>query len=290
MSILVDSTTRVLVQNITGREGRYHTDLMLRYGTKIVAGTAPGRQGQDVGGVPVFESVRDAVAETSAEASVVFVPAALATDAIVEAVDAGIPLIVCVTEGIPALDTLKLHAHAQRKGSRLLGPNCPGLIVPGRCKLGIIPGSVCTPGPVGVVSRSGTLTYEIAAELTARKVGQSICVGIGGDPIVGTSFVDVLRMFEADPETQVIAIIGEIGGTDEEEAAAFVQRAVTKPVVGFVAGKTAPPEKQMGHAGAIISRGRGAAADKIAALEQAGVVVASTTEEMAELIEDVVRH
>ncbi len=288
MSILIDSDSRVLVQNITGNEGSFHTRQMLAYGTKIVAGTAPGKGGQSVEGVPVFDSVGQAVAVTSVDTSIIFVPARFASDAIVEAADNGMRLVVCITEGIPALDMVKVYAHVRAKGVRLVGPNCPGLISPGRCKVGIIPGVVCAPGPVGVVSRSGTLTYEIASELTAIGLGQSTCVGIGGDPIVGTTFVDVLALFEEDEETQVIALIGEIGGTDEEEAAEFIASQMKKPVVAFVAGKTAPPDKRMGHAGAIVSAGRGTAAEKIEAFRRAGVEVASTPEAMARTIASIV--
>jgi succinyl-CoA synthetase alpha subunit len=288
VGILVDSSSKVLVQNITGREGKFHTHQMLAYGTNVVAGTAPGRGGQSVGGIPVFDSVKEAVGASGADTSIIFVPAPFAPDAIVEAADSGMRLIVCITEGIPALDMVKVYAHVRGRGSRLIGPNCPGLITPGRCKVGIMPANVYTPGPVGVVSRSGTLTYEMANELTTLGLGQSTCVGIGGDPIIGSSFVDILTLFEQDPETTIVALIGEIGGTDEEEAARFIASSMKKPVVGFIAGKTAPPEKRMGHAGAIVSAGRGTAAEKIEALEEAGVVVAGSTEEMARLIAGIV--
>jgi succinyl-CoA synthetase alpha subunit len=288
VGILVDSSSKVLVQNITGREGKFHTHQMLAYGTNVVAGTAPGRGGQSVEGIPVFDSVREAVRASGADTSIIFVPAPFAPDAIVEAADSGMRLIVCITEGIPALDMVKVYAHVRGRGSRLIGPNCPGLITPGRCKVGIMPANVYTPGPVGVVSRSGTLTYEMANELTTLGLGQSTCVGIGGDPIIGSSFVDILTLFEQDPETTIVALIGEIGGTDEEEAARFIASSMKKPVVGFIAGKTAPPEKRMGHAGAIVSAGRGTAAEKIEALEEAGVVVAGSTEEMARLIAGIV--
>ncbi len=284
MGILVDSSSKVLVQNITGREGKFHTHQMLAYGTNVVAGTAPGRGGQSVEGIPVFDSVKEAVRASGADTSIIFVPAPFAPDAIVEAADSGIRLIVCITEGIPTLDMVKVYAHVRGRGSRLIGPNCPGLITPGQCKVGIMPANVYTPGPVGVVSRSGTLTYEMANELTTLGLGQSTCVGIGGDPIVGSSFVDMLTLFEEDPGTTIVALIGEIGGTDEEEAARFIASSMKKPVVGFIAGKTAPPEKRMGHAGAIVSAGRGTAAEKIEALEEAGVVVAGSTEDMARLI------
>jgi succinyl-CoA synthetase alpha subunit len=284
VSILVDSSSRVLVQNITGREGQFHTRQMLAYGTKVVAGTAPGRGGQSVEDVPVFDSVKEAARAGAADTSIIFVPAPFAPDAIVEAADNGMRLIVCITEGIPALDMVRVYAHVRAKGSRLIGPNCPGLISPGRCKVGIMPANVYARGPVGVVSRSGTLTYEIANELTALGMGQSTCVGIGGDPIIGSSFVDVLLLFEEDPETKVVALIGEIGGTDEEEAAEFIATKMKKPVVAFIAGKAAPPDKRMGHAGAIISAGRGTAAEKIRALEEAGAVVSDSTEETARVI------
>ena len=284
MSILIDSSSKVLVQNITGREGSFHAHQMLAYGTNVVAGTAPGRGGQEFVGVPVFNFVREAVEATGADTSIIFVPAAFAYDAIVEAANSGVGLIVCITEGIPVLDMVKVYPYVRMKGCRLIGPNCPGVITPGQCKVGIMPADVYVPGPVGVVSRSGTLTYEIAGELTALGMGQSTCVGIGGDPIVGSSFIDILTLFECDPETKAVALIGEIGGTDEEEAAAFIAAEFGKPVVAFIAGKTAPPDRRMGHAGAIVSAGLGGAAEKIAALEQAGVTVAGSTEEMARAI------
>ncbi len=285
MSILLDETSRVLVQGITGREGEFHTRQMLEYGTKVVAGVTPGRGGQEVAGVPVFDTVRQAVSETRANASIIFVPAAFAPDAILEAVDAGIPLIVCITELIPALDMLKLYHHVRGSGVRLIGPNCPGLISPGKSKLGIMAGYIFRPGNVGVVSRSGTLTYEVVYQLTQRGIGQSTCVGIGGDPIVGTGFIDVLELFEQDPQTDAVVLIGEIGGTDEELAAEYIRARMSKPVVAFIAGRTAPPEKRMGHAGAIISGGTGTAAAKIAALQAAGVAVAETPGQVAELVQ-----
>ena len=284
MSILVDAATRVLVQGITGREGSFHTSQMLEYGTKIVAGVTPGAGGRTVHGVPVFDTVAQAVAATQPNASIVYVPAPFAPDAVYEAIDAGIPLVVCITEGIPVLDTLKLYHYARRHGTRLIGPNCPGLITPGQAKLGIMPGYIHRPGPVGIVSRSGTLTYEVVWALTQAGLGQSTAVGIGGDPIIGTSFVDVLELFEADPQTEAIVLIGEIGGTDEETAAAFIRDHVTKPVVGFIAGRTAPPGKRMGHAGAIIAGGQGTAAEKVAALEAAGVRVAERPTQVADLV------
>ena len=271
MSILVDRDTRVLVQGITGREGSFHTEQMVEYGTNVVSGVTPGGKGKSVVGAPVFDTVADAVAETAPNVAIIFVPARFAPDAIYEAIDNGLPLVVCITEGIPVADMVPLYAHVQNRGSRLLGPNCPGLITPGEAKVGIMPGFIHTPGPVGVVSRSGTLTYEVVDALSRAGTGQSTAVGIGGDPIIGTSFVDVLGLFEADPATEAIVMIGEIGGNDEETAAQFIQEHVTKPVVGFIAGQTAPPGKRMGHAGAIISGGSGTAAEKMAALEAAGV-------------------
>ena len=273
MSILVDRDTRVLVQGITGREGSFHTEQMVEYGTNVVSGVTPGGKGKSVAGAPVFDTVADAVAETAPNVAIIFVPARFAPDAIYEAIDNGLPLVVCITEGIPVADMVPLYAHVQNRGSRLLGPNCPGLITPGEAKVGIMPGFIHTPGPVGVVSRSGTLTYEVVDALSRAGTGQSTAVGIGGDPIIGTSFVDVLGLFEADPATEAIVMIGEIGGNDEETAARFIQDHVTKPVVGFIAGQTAPPGKRMGHAGAIISGGSGTAAEKMAALEAAGVRV-----------------
>jgi succinyl-CoA synthetase alpha subunit len=273
VSILVDRDTRVLVQGITGREGSFHTEQMVEYGTNVVSGVTPGGKGKSVVGAPVFDTVADAVAETAPNVAIIFVPARFAPDAIYEAIDNGLPLVVCITEGIPVADMVPLYAHVQNRGSRLLGPNCPGLITPGEAKVGIMPGFIHTPGPVGVVSRSGTLTYEVVDALSRAGTGQSTAVGIGGDPIIGTSFVDVLGLFEADPATEAIVMIGEIGGNDEETAAQFIQEHVTKPVVGFIAGQTAPPGKRMGHAGAIISGGSGTAAEKMAALEAAGVRV-----------------
>lgn len=284
MSILVDSNTRVLVQGLTGREGSFHAGQMLEYGTKVVGGTTPGRGGQQVHGLPVFNAVSEAVSATGANTSIIYVPAVGAPDAIYEAVDAGIPLVICISEHIPTLEMVKVYHHVQLSGSRLIGPNCPGLITPGQAKVGIMPGFIHAPGPVGLVSRSGTLTYEVVYALTQAGLGQTTAVGIGGDQIIGTSFVDVLRMFEDDPETKAIVMIGEIGGTDEETAATFIKEHVTKPVVGFIAGRTAPPGKRMGHAGAIISGGTGTAEEKIAALNAAGVPVAESAQEVAALI------
>ena len=286
MSILVNKDTRLIVQGITGREGEFHTRQMLEYGTKVVAGMTPGRGGETVLGVPVFNTVQDAVSATQANVSIIYVPAAFAPDAILEAADAGLPLVVCITEGIPTLDMVRVYAYLKQKGTRLIGPNCPGLLTPGEAKVGIMPGHIAKKGPVGVVSRSGTLTYEVVWELTSRGIGQTTCVGIGGDPIIGTSFVDVLGLFQADPETEVIVMIGEIGGSDEEQAAAFIKGNVTKPVVGFIAGQTAPEGKRMGHAGAIVSGGSGTAAGKVSALEAAGAKVAKSPQEIGALVAD----
>lgn len=287
MSVLVGRETRLLVQGITGREGSFHTAQMLQYGTNVVAGVTPGAGGRTVHGVPVFNTVADAVEATSPNASIIYVPAPSAPDAIYEAADAGIPLIVCITEGIPVLDTVRLCEYVRLRGCRLIGPNCPGLITPGEAKVGIMPGAIHQPGPVGIVSRSGTLTYEVVWALTRAGIGQSTAVGIGGDPVVGTTFIDMLDMFQADPQTRAIVLIGEIGGIDEETAAAFIAEHVTKPVVGFIAGRTAPPGRRMGHAGAIITGGQGTAAEKIAALEAAGVPVAERPAQVAELIRQV---
>jgi len=286
MSILIDGNTRVLVQGITGRDGGFHTQQMLEYGTTVVGGTTPGKGGQTAQGVPVFNTMRDAVKETGANASVIFVPAKFnAADAILEAADAGITLVVCITEGIPTEDMIKVNAVLKAKfpNKCLIGPNCPGLISPGKSKIGIIPGSIFTPGPVGLVSRSGTLTYEIADELTRAGLGQSSGVGIGGDPMIGTTFIDVLPMFEADEQTEVIVMVGEIGGSDEEKGAEFIKK-MTKPVIGFIGGRTAPPGKRMGHAGAIISGTSGSPQAKVDALNAAGVPVADTTSQIAELV------
>ncbi len=274
MSIFVDAGTRLVVQGVTGRDGSFHTRQMIGYGTKIVAGVTPGKGGSLFEGVvPVYDTVADAVRETKPNAAVIYVPAAAAAAAIFEAADAGLGLIVCITEGIPVLDMTRVIPFLHERGVRLIGPNCPGLIAPGKSKVGIIPGNICRPGRIGVVSRSGTLTYEIIHQLSSHDLGQSTCVGIGGDPIVGTSFVHCLSAFQADPETDAVVMIGEIGGTDEQQAAEFVQRAMTKPVVGFIAGQTAPPGRRMGHAGAIVSGAGGTAAEKMAALARAGIGV-----------------
>ncbi len=284
MSILVDRETRVLVQGITGREGSFHAERMVEYGTQVVAGVVPGRGGEEVVGVPVFDTVREAVEAQAPDATVLYVPAGFAPDAIYEAAEAGIGLIICITEGIPALDLLRIRAYLKEVGVRMVGPNCPGIISPGKAKLGIMPGEIHAPGSVGLVSRSGTLTYEVVKSLTDAGIGQSTVIGIGGDAIIGTDFVEVLGMFQEDPQTDSVVLIGEIGGSAEERAATHISEHMTKPVVGFVAGRTAPPGKRMGHAGAIISGGRGTAAEKVQALEEAGVPVASHPAEVAELI------
>ena len=284
MSIFVDRSTTVIVQGITGRDGSFHTKQMMEYGTRVVAGVTPGKGGQSFEGVPVFDTVHDAVKATGANTSVIYVPPMFAADAIMEAADAGIAFIVAITEGVPVLDMTRVHPFVKEKGARLLGPNCPGLITPGQSKVGIIPGNICTPGSVAVVSRSGTLTYEVVYQLTRAGLGQSTCVGIGGDPINGTNFIDCLAAFEADPQTSAVAMMGEIGGTDEQEAAAYVRRSMTKPVVGFIAGQTAPPGRRMGHAGAIISGSSGTAAEKIEAFHAAGIGVAKRPLDFVELL------
>jgi len=285
MSVLVGPNTRLLVQGITGREGEFHTRQMVQYGTNVVAGVTPGRGGQDVAGVPVFNTVADAVKRSGANASIIFVPAPFAADAIREAAASNIPLVVAITEGVPVLEMVPLYHNVRARGTRLIGPNCPGLITPGSAKVGIMPAHIHRPGSVAVVSRSGTLTYEIVAALTQRGYGQSTCIGIGGDPIVGTSFVDALELFQADLQTRAIVLIGEIGGSEEERAATFIRAKVTKPVVAFIAGRTAPPGRRMGHAGAIISGTAGTAAEKIAALVSAGVAVAESPSQIASMID-----
>lgn len=288
MSILVNKDTKLVVQGMTGREGRFHTEQMAAYGTQVVAGVTPGKGGQDVDingeMVPVFDTVREAVAKTGANTSIIFVPARFAVDAIYEAADAGLKLIVCLTEYIPVLDMIEVRSYLDNKGARLVGPNCPGLLTPGEAKVGIIPGSIAVPGPVGVVSKSGTLTYEVIDALTRLGIGQSTCVGVGGDPINGTDFIDVLALFEADPQTEHIVMIGEIGGNAEEKAAAYIKDNVTKPVTSFIAGRTAPPGRRMGHAGAIVEGKSGTAEGKIAALREVGIPVAENPDDIAKIV------
>lgn len=286
MSIFIDKNTKLVIQGITGRDGSFHAKQMMEYGTQVVAGVTPGKGGQKFEGtVPIFNTVADAVKATGANTSVIYVPPPFAADAIMEAAAAGVALVVCITEGVPVLDMTKVYPFVKERGVRLLGPNCPGLITPGESKVGIIPGRICTPGPVGVVSRSGTLTYEVVYQLTRAGIGQTTCVGIGGDPINGTNFIDCLEAFEKDPATKAIAMMGEIGGTDEQEAAEFVKKHMKKPVVGFIAGQTAPPGRRMGHAGAIISGSSGTAAEKIEAFEAAGMGVAKRPKDFVELIQ-----
>ena len=285
MSVFIDKNTTVIVQGITGRDGSFHTRQMIEYGTRVVAGVTPGKGGQKFDDkVPIFNTVAEAAKETGANTSVIYVPPMYAADAMMEAADAGVTLVVAITEGVPVLDMTRVYPFVKERGARLLGPNCPGLISSGKSKVGIIPGRICTPGPVGVVSRSGTLTYEIVYQLTRAGIGQTTCVGIGGDPINGTNFIDCLTAFEQDPETKAVAMMGEIGGTDEQEAADFVKQHMTKPVVGFIAGQTAPPGRRMGHAGAIISGSAGTAAEKIQAFEDAGMGVARRPIDFVELI------
>jgi succinyl-CoA synthetase alpha subunit len=287
VAVLVGNETRLLVQGITGKEGTFHTRQAVEYGTKVVAGVTPGKGGQEMNGIPVFDSVAQAVAETGANASAIFVPPPFAADAIMEAAAADLPLVVCIAEGIPTMDMVRVWYFLEGRRTRLIGPNCPGIITPGECKIGIMPGHIHRPGPVGVVSRSGTLTYEAVGQLSDLGIGQSTCVGIGGDPIVGTNFIDMLGLFQADPQTEAIVMIGEIGGTAEEEAAAYIQKHVTKPVVSFIAGQTAPPGRRMGHAGAIISGGKGTAVEKIKALREAGISVAETPAVIGETVKGV---
>jgi succinyl-CoA synthetase alpha subunit len=289
MSIWVNSETKVVVQGLTGKEGQFHAERCIEYGTKIVAGVTPGKAGQEVLGVPIFNTVEDAVKETRANASLIFVPPPFAADAILEAADAGIEVVVCITEGIPARDMVRVQRILQGLPTRMIGGNCPGIITPGQCKLGIMPGHISIPGPIGVVSRSGTLTYEAVGQLTGLGLGQSTCLGIGGDALPGTNFIDCLEAFEEDKETEGIVMIGEIGGTAEEEAAEFIAQFVSKPVVAFIAGRTAPPGRRMGHAGAIISGGKGTADDKIAALTEAGIAVAETPAEIGSTMQRVLQ-
>lgn len=290
MSIIVNKDTRLIVQGITGREGAFHTKQMIDYGTPVVGGVTPGKGGEWTLGVPVFDTVREAVNATGANTTIIYVPARFAPDAIFEAADSGISVVVCITEGVPTLDMIRVRAFLDQTDVRLIGPNCPGVITPGEAKVGIMPGHIHTPGPVGVVSRSGTLTYEVVYALTERGIGQSTAVGIGGDPIIGSTFIDVLQLFEEDDQTELVVMIGEIGGTDEERAAEFIAQRMSKPVVGFIAGQTAPPGKRMGHAGAIISGGTGTAAEKIAALGRAGVPVAATPLAIAGLVAEKLSH
>lgn len=282
MSILVDRDTRLVVQGVTGREGTFHALQCIRYGTTVVGGVTPGKGGSVHEGIPVFDSMEQACRETGGNASVIFVPPAVAADAIMEAVDAGVDLVVCITEGIPTLDMIQVRRFMAGKKSRLIGPNCPGIISPGQCKIGIMPGAIHREGAVGVISRSGTLTYEAVQQLSSRGIGQSTCIGIGGDPIIGTSFVDALRLFKEDPGTEAIVLIGEIGGTAEEAAARYVRSHLSKPVVGFIAGRTAPPGRRMGHAGAIISGGQGTAEEKIRLMEECGLQVARSPADIGE--------
>jgi succinyl-CoA synthetase alpha subunit len=287
VSVFIDQATRLVVQGITGRDGSFHAKQMIAYGTKVVAGVTPGKGGQRFEGtVPVFNTVAEAVHETEANTSVIYVPAAVAASAIFEAADAGIGLIICITEGIPVLDMTRALPFVHERGARLVGPNCPGLISPGQSKVGIIPGNICKPGKIGVVSRSGTLTYEIIHQLSTNGLGQSTCVGIGGDPLIGTNFIHCLAAFEADTETEAVVMIGEIGGTDEQQAAEFVRDHVNKPVIGFIAGQTAPPGRRMGHAGAIISGSSGTAAEKMAALAKAGISVMKRPADVVPLLKE----
>ena len=290
MSVLVGSETRLLVQGLTGREGAFHTRQSVSYGTQVVAGVTPGKGGQELDGIPIFDTVEQALRETGANASVVFVPPPFAADAVMEAAASELPLVVCITEGIPTRDMVDVWSYLADRPTRLIGPNCPGIITPDSCKIGIMPGQIHQLGPVGVVSRSGTLTYEAVGQLTALDIGQTTCVGIGGDPIVGTDFIDMLRLFQDDDATEAIVLIGEIGGTAEEEAAEFVRRQVTKPVVAFIAGQTAPPGRRMGHAGAIIAGGKGTAAEKVKALAEAGIHVVDSPAEIGATVKRVLKR
>ncbi|QEF97338.1 Succinyl-CoA ligase [ADP-forming] subunit alpha [Stieleria maiorica] len=289
MSILIDAKTKVICQGITGSAGKFHTLGCRDYGTQMVGGVTPGKGGQDVEGIPVFDTVEEAVAETGADATMIFVPPPFTADAILEALDAGIKVIAAITEGVPVIDMVRVYEKVRASDAVLIGPNCPGLITPGQCKIGIMPGYIHNPGKVGVMSRSGTLTYEAVWQTSALGLGQSTCVGLGGDPIVGTSFIDLLKQYQADDQTEAILMIGEIGGSAEEEAAAFVKEHVTKPVAAFIAGRTAPPGKRMGHAGAIISGGKGTATEKVAALEAAGITVAPTPADMGQAVVDAMK-
>jgi succinyl-CoA synthetase alpha subunit len=286
LSVLVDKNTRLVVQGITGKEGSFHTKQMVEYGTQVVGGVTPGKGGTMHEGIPVFNTVAEAISEAGANVSIIYVPPPFAADAILEAADAGMPLVVCITEGIPALDMVRVKRFLEGKNTRLIGPNCPGIISPGKCKIGIMPGHIHREGRIGVVSRSGTLTYEAVGQLTALGLGQSTAIGIGGDPIIGTTHTDALALFEADPETEGIVMIGEIGGTAEEEAAAYAKEHVTKPIVAFIAGQTAPPGRRMGHAGAIIAGGKGTAAEKMQALEAAGIRVVHSPADIGTAMRD----
>jgi succinyl-CoA synthetase alpha subunit len=289
MSILIGKDTRVIVQGITGRDGSFHAKSMREYGTHVVGGVTPGKGGQSMDGIPVFDTVAEAMAATRADCSVIFVPAPFAEAALTEAAEAGVPLVACITEGIPVLSTIRSAQLLAERGVRLIGPNCPGLISPGACKIGIMPGRIHLPGDIGVISRSGTLTYEVVWALTLAGMGQSTCIGVGGDPVIGTGFVDLLELFEADPGTAGVVLIGEIGGDDEERAARFIHDSMRKPVVAFISGRTAPPEKRMGHAGAIVSGGHGTAAAKVGALREAGVPVADRPDEIPGLMAERIR-
>jgi succinyl-CoA synthetase alpha subunit len=289
MSVLVDKNTRLIVQGITGREGTFHALQAVKYGTNVVGGVTPGKGGTRHEGIDVFNSVEEARRKTGANASVIFVPPPFAADAIMESADAGIELVVCITEGIPTFDMIRTSSFLKDKSTRLIGPNCPGLISPGKCKIGIMPGHIHLEGPVGVVSRSGTLTYEAVGQLTRRGIGQSTCIGIGGDPIIGTNFIDAISLFNSDPETRAIVMIGEIGGSAEEEAAAYINKNVRKPVVGFICGQTAPPGRRMGHAGAIVAGGHGTAKEKMAAMEAAGITVVKSPADIGDAIRSITR-
>ncbi len=284
MSILLNKETRVIVQGITGREGQFHAEQMIKYGTKVVGGVTPGKGGTEILGVPIFDTVKEAKKKTKADASVIFVPAAFAADAVLEATDAGLKLVVCITEGIPIQDMIKVCSYVKQTKTRLIGGNCPGLITPEEAKIGITPGNIAKKGPVGIVSRSGTLTYEIVNDLTRHGIGQTTVVGIGGDPILGSTFIDILPLFEKDPETKMVVMVGEIGGSDEEMAAEYIRKKMKKPVIGFISGRTAPPGKRMGHAGAIISGGKGTAQAKVDALTKANVPIAETTSDIPEMV------